>query len=80
MEHLTNPPNPTAASKKMTVDEKKEILKVYGLTCLSVTTTYQWMRALGFKYEPQKILFCGWLQKKVQNIIITLLNIIITNI
>ena len=35
-------------------EEKKEELGKYGLTSLSISTIYRWMRALGFKYETRK--------------------------
>ena len=43
------PSNPTEVPKKMTSNKNKEILKNYGLTCLSVTNAYQLIWDLGFK-------------------------------
>ena len=45
----TRRPSPT-----VTDDDKLEVLKIYGLACLSVMTMYRWLKILGFKYEAIK--------------------------
>jgi hypothetical protein len=35
-------------------NDNKMLLGEYGLKVLSISIVYQWMRALGFKYEVRK--------------------------
>ena len=39
---------------KATEEDKKEVLKQYGLTCLSISTMHRWLGILGFKYATRK--------------------------
>ena len=42
------------AAHTPTDDKKKEVLKQYGLTCLSILTMHFWLGLLGFRYEGWK--------------------------
>ncbi len=35
-------------------NELPALLKMYGLTCICLSTVYRWMKKLGFNYEPRK--------------------------
>ena len=54
--HHTIVPELIENEKKETGESltKKEILKCYSLTTLSMDTVYSWMRSFGFKYSPSK--------------------------
>jgi len=47
--------NNTPGNEQVEYDEvEKEMVKLYGLTCICSSTIYQWMKHLGFKYKARK--------------------------
>jgi len=47
--------NNTPGNEQVEYDKvEKEMLKLYGLTCICPSTIYRWMKHLGFKYEAWK--------------------------